>query len=993
MRKMKNLFIVGFLLSASFLSVVSSVSAQYADWQHSGSIYILTTLDGADLPASASVKDFPLLVRLHHDHFPFSEAEEGGNDLRFSAGEEPLSYEIETWDKEAGEASIWVRVPSIRGNDRQEIKIYWGNADAPSASDGQAVFNASNGYIGVWHLNRDVQDGVGNLDSEDKGTTQTKGMVGGARHFPGKKGVFCGEDIRTLPTGGAPHSTQAWFRPDTSNGRIVCWGNEARAGKVTMCYRSPPRIRMDCYFSNGNVRAEIPERTKGWTHAVHTFEDGKSLLYINGQKRGEGSPAHTPLAIERPARMWIGGWYNHYDFVGDIDEVRISGVARSADWVRLEYENQKPMQTLVGPVVQRGDQFSLSPTSVVVKEGETVDLSARAGGAQKIYWSVVDGDEERVIATDRFNVSLDAGRVMGDQTRKVRFDAVYGDEVRSMEVPVIVKETLPEPQFLLDAPTNWDGRSTIEIRPEITNLEAMQHAGVGELDYRWEVSGLATLKNEASGKLVLSRAQNSGKMTVKLALTNGGDAVVASADVVVREPETDAWAPQVPGNKEMPVEGQFYARDDSGKGTLYCNGVLEEEAEEVFMRVFADEKKYAEESESPGNDGSYCFAIQLEPALVKYRIEFGTRTGDTEKVLHRAGDIACGDAYLIDGQSNALATDTREESPRVTNPWVRSYGRPRFFKQDERENLWCRPVWKAGQNHLAELGWWGMELAERLVESQKMPIFIVNGAVGGTRIDQHQRNDENPTDLDTIYGRMLWRVKEARLTHGIRAIIWHQGENDQGAAGPDGGYGWETYHRYFVEMSADWKRDFPNVRRYYVFQIWPNACSMGGGNGDMLREVQRTLPRLYSNMDVMSTLGIKPPGPCHYPLKGWSQFATLLQPLIERDFYGKTPDGSITAPNLKRAFYTGAAKDTIALEFDQPVVWKDSLVGAFRLDGERGKVASGVVSGNVLSLKLKEPVQASKITYLDETAWSQERLLVGKNGIAALTLCGVPIAE
>ncbi len=134
---------------------------------------------------------------------------------------------------------------------------------------------------------------------------------------------------------------------------------------------------------------------------------------------------------------------------------------------------------------------------------------------------------------------------------------------------------------------------------------------------------------------------------------------------------------------------------------------------------------------------------------------------------------------------------------------------------------------------------------------------------GGTRIDQHQRNDENPTDLDTIYGRMLWRVRQARLTHGIRAIIWHQGENDQGAAGPDGGYGWETYQRYFVEMSADWKRDFPNVSRYYVFQIWPNACSMGGGNGDMLREKQRTLPRLYSNMDVMSTLGIKPPGPCH----------------------------------------------------------------------------------------------------------------------------------
>jgi hypothetical protein len=156
------------------------------------------------------------------------------------------------------------------------------------------------------------------------------------------------------------------------------------------------------------------------------------------------------------------------------------------------------------------------------------------------------------------------------------------------------------------------------------------------------------------------------------------------------------------------------------------------------------------------------------------------------------------------------------------------------------------PVWKAQQGQRAELGWWGMELAKRLVESQKVPIFMINAAVGGTRIDQHQRNAMNPTDLSSIYGRMLWRIREAKLTHGIRAILWHQGENDQGSDGPTGGYGWETYHEYFVDMAAGWKQDFPNVQRYYVFQIWPNSCSMGGrqGSGDMLREKQRQLEKL-----------------------------------------------------------------------------------------------------------------------------------------------------
>jgi len=265
--------------------------------------------------------------------------------------------------------------------------------------------------------------------------------------------------------------------------------------------------------------------------------------------------------------------------------------------------------------------------------------------------------------------------------------------------------------------------------------------------------------------------------------------------------------------------------------------------------------------------------------------------------------------------------------------------------------------------------------------------------VGGTRIDQHQRSSADPTDLTTIYGRMLWRVQHAKMTNGIRGILWHQGENDQGSDGPSGGYGWQSYHRYFLEMSAAWKQDFPNVKHYYVFQIWPNSCSMGGGNGsgDMLREMQRTLPQYFSNMSVMSTLGVRPPGGCHFPLTGWAEFARLIQPLIERDNYGKVPASSITPPNVKHASYASGQKDTINLEFDQPVLWDDALKGQFYLNGEKDKVASGKVSGNVLTLKLKEKSTAEKITYIKEIAWSQDKLLLGETGIAALTFCNVPL--
>ncbi|MEI6537101.1 MAG: hypothetical protein WCN98_17300, partial [Verrucomicrobiaceae bacterium] len=235
----------------------------------------------------------------------------------------------------------------------------------------------------------------------------------------------------------------------------------------------------------------------------------------------------------------------------------------------------------------------------------------------------------------------------------------------------------------------------------------------------------------------------------------------------------------------------------------------------------------------------------------------------------------------------------------------------------------------------------------------------------------------------------------AKLTHGIRGILWHQGENNQGTAGPTGDYDWKAYENYFVEMSAAWKRDFPNVQHYYVFQIWPNSCSMAGnsGAGDMIREIQRSLPRLYSNMGVMSTLGIKPAGPCHYPLVGWSEFARLIQPLVERDNYGLKVTGPITPPNLVRTHYAGPAKDAIILEYDQPIVWSDALTDQFYLDGEKQKVESGSLKGNVLTLKLKGPSTAKTITYLKESNWSQEKLLIGNNGIAALTFCDVPILQ
>ena len=198
--------------------------------------------------------------------------------------------------------------------------------------------------------------------------------------------------------------------------------------------------------------------------------------------------------------MYVGGWYNNYQYVGDIDEVRISKVTRSADWVKLQYENQKPLQTLVGPLVQSGTDFSVRQREIILLEGKSAALTANAGGAQKVHWILKADDKATVVAEDRFSFILDAGRVTGDQSRTLQFQAVYGDAVKTIDIPVTIQEDIPDPVFSLQAPAQWDGRETIEVVPQISNLRAMQAKSAGELKYDWTVSGLAVIKEDRTRK-------------------------------------------------------------------------------------------------------------------------------------------------------------------------------------------------------------------------------------------------------------------------------------------------------------------------------------------------------------------------------------------------------------------------------------------------------------------------------------------------------------
>ncbi len=329
-------------------------------------------------------------------------------------------------------------------------------------------------------------------------------------------------------------------------------------------------------------------------------------------------------------------------------------------------------------------------------------------------------------------------------------------------------------------------------------------------------------------------------------------AAIALPSIAFVLPTANAWIPRPPGATEKPVTGQFFARNpDTGNGTIYYNGTQTGSPAAVFVNVYAKPEGAAETLVStlrqPLTNGTYAFTVPVPAGLVQYRVEFGTTNGgiDTVDPASSVSNLVCGDAYILEGQSNAVAMDSLAAD--ATNRlWIRTYG--------QSGGGWGNAVRKGTEWWV---GYWGYDLADYLVTNRKLPICIINGAVGGTRIDQHQAN---PADhyaagsLYSIYANLLNRVAGAKLTHGIRGIFWHQGENNSGAAAPTGEYDYLSYQQYFVSMAAAWNQDYPNVQRYLIYQVMPKPCAMGP-KGDQLREVQRTLPSLYPNMHILSTLG------------------------------------------------------------------------------------------------------------------------------------------
>jgi len=282
--------------------------------------------------------NFPVLVRLGAGCSGFSYdqfASPAGADLRFADAEEKrsLPYDVEEWNT-GGDSLVWVRVPELKSG--THIWAYWGDpawTEVPRyVTDG---LTWSEGYEGVWHFNAGVQDASSNAHhAVNHGSTYEAGIVSGARAFDGI------DDYVT------PQLAAAWYGKHADALTVSLWAKPHVAttgtvfgadGSLALTLHDFGRFRYWGFSVDGGGDLSHIAAVGQWQHLALALDAGSAYPYKNGVVASALN--YAPFAVPAAPRIGClnGPADVRYHFGGTIDEVRVAGTSRSADWLWAEH--------------------------------------------------------------------------------------------------------------------------------------------------------------------------------------------------------------------------------------------------------------------------------------------------------------------------------------------------------------------------------------------------------------------------------------------------------------------------------------------------------------------------------------------------------------------------------------------------------------------------------------------------------------------------------
>jgi hypothetical protein len=303
--------------------------------------------------------NFPVLVNLPLDYDLASHAQMDADDILFTASDiawtqgtvnDRLAHEIERFDSTTGRLQAWVKIPVLSASTDTVIYMYYGNSDASNQQNRTSVWDAH--AMMVQHMGGDPGgEGPQLIDSTSHGNNGTaagamtsnnavSGKWGNAIYFDGTDDLFSVPSSPSLSVRNEI-TMEAWMKSnDAWNGRSVFGKNYAYA---LYCHY-PNMLKGYTYASTWYSSTSLQGlyNTRNWYHFVMSYRptDGLIKVYLNGQEVAYSSQsAVSSLIAANGNPLYIGQAISSNTFYGTLEEVRLSDVARSPEWIETEYNN------------------------------------------------------------------------------------------------------------------------------------------------------------------------------------------------------------------------------------------------------------------------------------------------------------------------------------------------------------------------------------------------------------------------------------------------------------------------------------------------------------------------------------------------------------------------------------------------------------------------------------------------------------------------------
>ncbi len=318
------------LLLSLLLISIPSMAWWNDDWGTRKPITLDTSATGAEI--KEGLVNVPVLVRLHTGNFDFLNAKDDGSDLRFVAEDDktPLKFHIEKFDAANQIALIWVQVPKLQpGNKTQKVWLYSGNDKAAPANDAKGTYDAN--QIGVWHF---AETNGAPLDSTSYGNNaqafngkRLASVVGSGIGFEGDANLLVIPATPSMKIGPATGFTfSAWVHSTNEKQNSVLFSRTDGGKSIALMLEDGKlvaSVQDGGAAQHSSPPVNLPE--SGWFHLAMTA--GKdTVVYVNGQKVAE---------LAAPVPDMNGETTLGRSFRGEMDELELSNVARSADWINL----------------------------------------------------------------------------------------------------------------------------------------------------------------------------------------------------------------------------------------------------------------------------------------------------------------------------------------------------------------------------------------------------------------------------------------------------------------------------------------------------------------------------------------------------------------------------------------------------------------------------------------------------------------------------------